>query len=87
MWQVNDESTAKLFIDMYRNLKEGSKSEALREAKLNLLKNAGTSHPYYWAPFVLVGNWKVTHQPDLNKEDPKNIRFKGLSTWRRLLSM
>jgi hypothetical protein len=54
---------------------------------LNLLKNAGTSHPYYWAPFVLVGNWKVTHQPDLNKEDPKNIRFKGLSTWRRLLSM
>jgi len=87
MWQVNDESTAKLFIDMYRHLKEGSKSEALREAKLSLLRNSGTSHPYYWAPFVLVGNWRLSCPPDLNKEDPKNIRFKGLSTWRKLLSM
>ena len=87
MWQVNDESTAKLFIDMYRHLKEGSKSEALRDAKLSLLKNPGTSHPYYWAPFVLVGNWKVSCQPEVNKDDPKSMRFKGLSTWRQLLSM
>jgi CHAT domain-containing protein len=87
MWQVNDESTAKLFIEMYRNLKEGSKSDALRQAKLALLNSPGTSHPYYWAPFVLMGNWKVSFRPTTIAEDPKNIRFKGVSTWRKLLSM
>ncbi|MBI4961738.1 MAG: tetratricopeptide repeat protein [Desulfomonile tiedjei] len=87
MWQVNDESTAKLFIEMYRNLKEGSKSDALRQAKLTLLNSPGTSHPYYWAPFVLMGNWKVSFRPSSNAEDPKNMRFKGVSTWRKLLSM
>jgi len=87
MWEVNDESTAKLFIEMYRNLKEGAKSDALRQAKLTLLSNPGTSHPYYWAPFILMGNWKAAFRPSSNAEDPKNIRFKGVSTWRRLLSM
>lgn len=87
MWQVNDESTAKLFIEMYRNLKEGSKSDALRQAKLALLGNPGTSHPYYWAPFILMGNWKAISRPASNAEEPKNIRFKGVSTWRKLLNM
>jgi hypothetical protein len=72
---------------MYRNLKEGAKSDALRQAKLTLLSNPGTSHPYYWAPFILMGNWKAAFRPSSNAEDPKNIRFKGVSTWRRLLSM
>ncbi|HMK33533.1 MAG TPA: CHAT domain-containing protein, partial [Desulfomonilaceae bacterium] len=89
MWQVNDESTAKLFIAMYRNLKNGngSKAEALREAKLSLLGNPGTAHPYYWAPFVLMGNWTMKFHPSLNKPDPADMRFKGVSTWRKLLSM
>jgi tetratricopeptide (TPR) repeat protein len=89
VWQVNDESTAKLFIQMYRNLKNGngSKAEALRDAKLTLLNNAGTAHPYYWAPFVLMGNWMVKFPPSLNKPDPADMRFKGVSSWRKLLSM
>jgi hypothetical protein len=88
MWQVNDESTAKLFISMYRNLKtgNGSKAEALRDAKLSLLGNPGTAHPYYWAPFVLVGNWAMRF-PSLNKPDPSDMRFKGVSSWRKFLSM
>ncbi|MFH1116891.1 MAG: tetratricopeptide repeat protein [Pseudomonadota bacterium] len=87
LWQVNDESTAKLFIEMYRNLSEGSKSEALRKAKLALLKNAATSHPYYWAPFILMGNWTVKYHPSFNKTSPETMRFKGLSNWRKWLSM
>jgi CHAT domain-containing protein/Tfp pilus assembly protein PilF len=88
MWQVNDESTAKLFISMYRNLKagNGSKAEALRDAKLSLLGNQSTSHPYYWAPFVLMGNWQMRFQ-SLNKPNPSDMRFKGVSSWRKLLSM
>jgi len=86
MWQANDESTANLFIEMYKGLKEGSKAEGLRQAKLKLLKDKATSHPYYWAPFVLVGMWKVRVPPRPEEVDPANLRFQGLSTWRKLLS-
>lgn len=87
MWQVNDDSTAKLFIEMYRNLPDGSKADALRKAKLELLMNQGTSHPYYWAPFILVGDWKVKFGPNLKKEAPEGVGFNSVSTWRKLLSM
>ncbi|MEJ2717640.1 MAG: CHAT domain-containing protein [Deltaproteobacteria bacterium] len=87
MWPVNDESTATLFINMYKKLQNVSKAEALRQAKLALLNNRATSHPYYWAPFVLVGKWNVTFRPGFNKIDPKKMRFKGLSTWRKFFSM
>jgi CHAT domain-containing protein len=87
LWQVNDESTAKLFIEMYRNLKDGSKAKALQKAKLSLLKTPGTSHPYYWAPFLLMGNWNVKYHPSFNKVNPDAVRFKGLSNWRKWLSM
>lgn len=87
MWQVNDDSAAKLFIEMYRNLREGSKAEALRQAKLVLLGNQGTSHPYYWAPFVLMGNWTVKFHPAFEKPEPTHLRVRGTSTWRKLLNM
>ncbi len=87
MWQVNDDSTAKLFIEMYKNLPDGSKADALRKAKLELLMNQGTSHPYYWAPFILMGDWKVKFGPNLKKEAPEGVGFNSVSTWRKLLSM
>ncbi|MDQ7782002.1 MAG: tetratricopeptide repeat protein [Desulfomonilaceae bacterium] len=87
LWQVNDDSTAKLFIEMYRNLNDGSKAEALRKAKLSLLNNVGTSHPYYWAPFILMGNWNVKYHPSFNKTNPETMGFKGRSGWRKWLSM
>jgi CHAT domain-containing protein len=86
MWQVNDESTANLFIELYRNLKDGSKAEALRAAKLALLNNSGTSHPYYWGPFILMGDWHVRLHPSYNRPAPETVRFKGFSNWRKLLS-
>jgi CHAT domain-containing protein len=40
-----------------------SKAEALRQAQLSLIHNsnsennqARTKHPYYWSPFILIGN-------------------------------
>ncbi|MBI3948955.1 MAG: CHAT domain-containing protein [Acidobacteria bacterium] len=45
----------------YRNLNRGlSKDEALRQAKLALLKSQQRvwHHPSFWAPFVLVGESK-----------------------------
>jgi len=58
LWNVNDTATAELMKSFYANLKKGEpKDEALRQAKLTLLKGKQTTwrHPYYWAPFVLVG--------------------------------
>lgn len=87
LWQVNDSSTAKLFIEMYRNLEAGSKAEALRQAKLMLLGEPATSHPYFWGPFVLTGEWTVRVKPSANRPDPGSLRFQGISNWRRFLSM
>ncbi|HEY6945580.1 MAG TPA: CHAT domain-containing protein [Candidatus Acidoferrum sp.] len=58
LWNVNDSATATLMESFYGNLNQGlPKSAALRQAKLALLhgKNVTWSHPYFWAPFVLVG--------------------------------
>jgi len=58
LWNVNDSATATLMKSFYGNLNQGlSKSAALRQAKLALLhgKNVTWSQPYFWAPFILVG--------------------------------
>ncbi|WP_446382441.1 CHAT domain-containing protein [Coleofasciculus sp. E2-BRE-01] len=59
LWSVNDESTAQLMVEFYRQLTQSqvSKAQALRQAQLTLLRQPNYQHPFYWAPFVLVGNW------------------------------
>jgi len=34
-----------------------SKTEALRRAQLEWLHHPDWSHPFYWAPFIIIGNW------------------------------
>ena len=61
LWQVNDDSTALFMAQFYRELAKQpapSKAEALRRAQLALLEQSPYRHPYFWAPFVLVGNWQ-----------------------------
>ncbi|NES81552.1 MAG: CHAT domain-containing protein [Moorea sp. SIO2B7] len=61
LWSVNDQSTADLMSAFYQQLaqpnSEITKAEALRQAQLTLLKDSRYNHPYFWASFVLVGNW------------------------------
>ena len=38
-------------------LSHPNKAEALRQAQLSLIESEDFNHPFYWAPFVLVGNW------------------------------
>lgn len=59
LWSVNDQSTADAMIEFYHHLRQGdgNRAEALRQAQLSLLKQEAYQHPYYWAPFILVGNW------------------------------
>src|SRR5271157_6009009 len=53
LWDVHDESTTEFMTVFYRNLRSMTKSQALRLAAL-VVRNHRI-HPYYWAPFVLVG--------------------------------
>jgi CHAT domain-containing protein len=59
LWSVKDQSTAELMVEFYRHLVQidGNRAEALRQAQLLLLQQNKYQHPYFWAPFVLVGNW------------------------------
>jgi CHAT domain-containing protein len=60
LWSVEDQSTATLMADMYRRrqVQGQNKIEALRQAQVELMKQPKYVHPFYWAPFVLMGNWK-----------------------------
>lgn len=59
LWKVDDASTSKLMEIFYRNWKSGmSKAEALREAQEAVRRMKGYEHPYYWAPFIMIGDWK-----------------------------
>ncbi|NET44440.1 tetratricopeptide repeat protein [Okeania sp. SIO2B3] len=65
LWQVDDLGTQVLMIKFYRALKTGNitKAEALRKAQLALINGSINEeeakrlrHPYYWAPFILIGD-------------------------------
>jgi len=60
LWSVSDMSTASLMSEFYENLIKTklSKTDALRKAQLALIAGGKYSHPFYWAPFVLVGDWR-----------------------------
>jgi CHAT domain-containing protein len=56
LWEVNDRSTLRLMRDFYRRWRQTDKAQALAEAQRAMRKRGGLyAHPYFWAPFVLVG--------------------------------
>jgi len=59
LWQVDDAATRELMVDFYTRLKQGEgKGEALRNAQLNMMRSAGRAHPYFWASFIEIGDWR-----------------------------
>jgi CHAT domain-containing protein/tetratricopeptide (TPR) repeat protein len=63
LWSVNDRSTRDLMKSFYVKLKSADKAEALRQAQLDMIRSADDSdfelnHPFYWAPFVLTGDYR-----------------------------
>jgi CHAT domain-containing protein/Tfp pilus assembly protein PilF len=63
LWSVDDGGTQVLMNDFYANLKTGkySKAESLQKAQISLINSNNQqkndlSHPYYWSPFILIGN-------------------------------
>jgi CHAT domain-containing protein len=67
LWSVADKSTADLMTDFYKRLLATppppasggvSASAAMRDAQLAMITGKKYSAPFYWAPFVLVGDWR-----------------------------
>jgi CHAT domain-containing protein len=60
LWSLNDESAVAFMGHFYKQLVEGkTRAEALRQAQLAFLKDKNRyDAPVYWAPYVLVGNWR-----------------------------
>jgi len=58
LWPVADESTKEFMVTFYKELKDNPKSEALRRAQQKLIKSGWYSHPFFWAPFILIGEWR-----------------------------
>ncbi|MBI2956179.1 MAG: CHAT domain-containing protein [Acidobacteria bacterium] len=61
LWNVEDEATAALMVRFYRHLlgkKRLSPAAALRAAQLSMLKEKRWRSPFYWAAFVLQGEWR-----------------------------
>jgi CHAT domain-containing protein len=60
LWKVNDAATAELMAQFYREMFANGKrpAEALKEAQLSIAKQKRWRHPYFWAAFVLQGEWR-----------------------------
>jgi CHAT domain-containing protein/Tfp pilus assembly protein PilF len=69
LWAVSDRWTRALMVSYYRRLRQGQgRGAALRRAQLDIFKDLKRRHPYYWASFILSGEWANL---DNQREDEK----------------
>ena len=60
LWRVDDSATAELMSHFYRFMLKDklSPSAALHAAQLEVMKQKRWQAPYFWAGFVLIGDWR-----------------------------
>ena len=66
LWPVDDDAAAEFMVIFYRKLwnkqthrlEPGSAAKALREAQTEMRQHTNWKSPYYWAPFLLQGDWR-----------------------------
>jgi CHAT domain-containing protein/Tfp pilus assembly protein PilF len=72
LWNANDASTRELMRAFYGELARGTgRAEALRRAKLRLLRQPRFAHPYYWAAFIPAGDWTPLDPHLLKRQEPR----------------
>ena len=59
LWPVSDQAAKVMMSAFYEGLShEGlTKIKALQNAQRKLIDSAEMNHPFFWAPFILIGNW------------------------------
>lgn len=61
MWPVADESSALTMRTFYSQLADGHEAiDAMRTAQLAVMQNPRFAHPFFWAPFDLMGGWRLS---------------------------
>ena len=61
LWPVADDATALLMNTVYAELRGGADLQtAMRAGQLAVLRQPKLAHPFFWAPFNLIGNWRLT---------------------------
>jgi len=58
LWSVSDDATEMLMTRFYQGMGKADARQSLRAAQIAVLKDARFAHPFYWAPFNLVGDWR-----------------------------
>jgi CHAT domain-containing protein len=58
LWEVDDTSTSLLMQQFYKHLQTMTKVDALRQAMADVSSYPEFEHPFYWAAFVLYGDWQ-----------------------------
>jgi CHAT domain-containing protein/tetratricopeptide (TPR) repeat protein len=55
LWNAEDNTSAEIMTQFYQNLQKGmTKSEAMQKAKLSQIET--NPHPFFWSPFILIGD-------------------------------
>lgn len=59
LWSINDDATMEFMRLFYDGMSKSlNKAQAVREAQMTMIKNKKFKHPFFWAPFILIGNWQ-----------------------------
>ena len=59
LWSVSDDATMGLMTTLYARLSAGDDvATALATAQRKLLADSALAHPFFWAPFIVVGDWR-----------------------------
>ena len=60
LWPVSDDSTELLMTTLYGELAKGAQAiDAMRAAQIAVLKRSRFAHPFFWAPFNFIGDWRM----------------------------
>jgi CHAT domain-containing protein len=59
LWSISDDASAELVVRFYESLRRGgtSKAKAVQEAQLATRDDRRFEHPFFWAAFLMLGNW------------------------------
>ena len=59
LWRVDDAATSDLMVEYYKRLEAGEeRAEALRQVQIKMLRSKDRNHPFFWASFIPVGDWR-----------------------------
>jgi CHAT domain-containing protein len=57
LWSVSDDAASRFMEAFYAGMERHGKAQAFAEAQRSLIGSEHFSHPFFWAPIVLIGNW------------------------------